>query len=157
MVFCRILNVRPVLFISSKMSTCVQSGHRALNFETAFSTKRAATHTDFMRYSTLVIRISKMICIVQNDVNKCAIKLNAFFESDIQQNTLTSSFSHLCRKANIFVSFLVDVALGLLLISWLYRENRISKLANTLVPVADVSIYSLTCCIMLFLTSSFQM
>ncbi|KAA0705801.1 Phosphatidylinositol N-acetylglucosaminyltransferase subunit Q [Triplophysa tibetana] len=85
----RILNVRPVLFISSKLSTCVQSGHRALNFETAFSTKRAATHTDFM------------------------------------------------RKANIFVSFLVDIALGLLLISWLYRENRISKLANTLVPVAD--------------------
>lgn len=41
------------------------------------------------------------------------------------------------RKANIFVSFFVDVALGLLLISWLYRENRISRLANTLVPVAD--------------------
>uniref|UniRef100_A0A672RY58 Phosphatidylinositol glycan anchor biosynthesis class Q n=1 Tax=Sinocyclocheilus grahami TaxID=75366 RepID=A0A672RY58_SINGR len=53
------------------------------------------------------------------------------------------SYSHtllfliLCRKANIFVSFLVDIALGLLLISWLYRENRISKLADTLVPVAD--------------------
>lgn len=52
---------------------------------------------------------------------------------------LTSFFSLLCRKANIFVSFLVDIALGLLLVSWLYRENRISKLANTLVPVADVS------------------
>lgn len=48
-------------------------------------------------------------------------------------------FSLLCRKANIFVSFLVDIALGLLLVSWLYRENRISKLADTLVPVADVS------------------
>ncbi|KAF7698471.1 hypothetical protein HF521_004981 [Silurus meridionalis] len=41
------------------------------------------------------------------------------------------------RKANIFVSFFVDTALGLLLISWLYRENRISYLANTLVPAAD--------------------
>ncbi|KAL2100611.1 hypothetical protein ACEWY4_002372 [Coilia grayii] len=41
------------------------------------------------------------------------------------------------RKANIFVSVLVDMALGLLLISWLYRENRIGTLANTLVPVAD--------------------
>ncbi|XP_063077530.1 phosphatidylinositol N-acetylglucosaminyltransferase subunit Q [Engraulis encrasicolus] len=41
------------------------------------------------------------------------------------------------RKANILVSFLVDMALGLLLVSWLYRENRIGTLANTLVPVAD--------------------
>lgn len=38
----------------------------------------------------------------------------------------------------MFVSFFVDIALGLLLISWLYRENRISQLANTLVPAADV-------------------
>lgn len=45
----------------------------------------------------------------------------------------------LCRKANMFVSFFVDIALGLLLISWLYRENHISQLANTLVPAADVS------------------
>ncbi|CAK6982679.1 phosphatidylinositol N-acetylglucosaminyltransferase subunit Q isoform X1 [Scomber scombrus] len=41
------------------------------------------------------------------------------------------------RKANILVSFLVDVALGMLLIWWLYRENHISMLANTLVPAAD--------------------
>ncbi|KAL4659041.1 phosphatidylinositol N-acetylglucosaminyltransferase subunit Q isoform X2 [Arapaima gigas] len=47
---------------------------------------------------------------------------------------------HFMRKANIFVSFLVDIALGLLLISWLYRENRVGRLANTLVPVADVSV-----------------
>ncbi|XP_055050164.1 phosphatidylinositol N-acetylglucosaminyltransferase subunit Q [Misgurnus anguillicaudatus] len=85
----RIFNISPVLFISSKLSTCVQSGYRTVHFATVFSTKQAATHKDFM------------------------------------------------RKANILVSFLVDIALGLLLISWLYRENRISKLANTLVPVAD--------------------
>ncbi|KAI3360062.1 hypothetical protein L3Q82_013856, partial [Scortum barcoo] len=41
------------------------------------------------------------------------------------------------RKANILVSFLVDVALGMLLISWLYRDNHITMLANTLVPAAD--------------------
>lgn len=89
--FCsfRILNIPPVKFITSKLSTCVQSGYRAVHFKTVFSPKKADTHMDFM------------------------------------------------RKANIFVSFLVDIALGLLLISWLYRENRISKLANTLVPVAD--------------------
>uniref|UniRef100_A0A673KCK0 Phosphatidylinositol N-acetylglucosaminyltransferase subunit Q-like n=1 Tax=Sinocyclocheilus rhinocerous TaxID=307959 RepID=A0A673KCK0_9TELE len=89
--FCsfRILHLHPVLFISSKLSTCVQSGYRTVHFKTVFSPKKAATHMEFM------------------------------------------------RKANIFVSFLLDIALGLLLISWLYRENRISKLADTLVPVAD--------------------
>ncbi|XP_069021504.1 phosphatidylinositol N-acetylglucosaminyltransferase subunit Q [Embiotoca jacksoni] len=41
------------------------------------------------------------------------------------------------RKANIVVSFLVDVVLGLLLMSWLYRDDHIAMLANTLVPAAD--------------------
>ncbi|XP_041853139.1 phosphatidylinositol N-acetylglucosaminyltransferase subunit Q [Melanotaenia boesemani] len=41
------------------------------------------------------------------------------------------------RKANILVSFLVDVALGVLLMSWLYRDDHIAMLANTLVPAAD--------------------
>ncbi|XP_034046512.1 phosphatidylinositol N-acetylglucosaminyltransferase subunit Q isoform X1 [Thalassophryne amazonica] len=45
--------------------------------------------------------------------------------------------THFMRQENIFVSFLVDVALGVLLMSWLYRENHISMLANTLVPAAD--------------------
>uniref|UniRef100_A0A7N6B9Q4 Phosphatidylinositol glycan anchor biosynthesis, class Q n=1 Tax=Anabas testudineus TaxID=64144 RepID=A0A7N6B9Q4_ANATE len=44
---------------------------------------------------------------------------------------------HFMRKASIFVSFLVDVALGMLLMSWLYRDNHITMLANTLVPAAD--------------------
>ncbi|PKU29028.1 phosphatidylinositol n-acetylglucosaminyltransferase subunit q [Limosa lapponica baueri] len=42
------------------------------------------------------------------------------------------------RKANIFVSLLIDVALGMLLMSWLYRKNRIGHLADTLIPVADL-------------------
>ncbi|KAM4697627.1 phosphatidylinositol N-acetylglucosaminyltransferase subunit Q [Rhinophrynus dorsalis] len=41
------------------------------------------------------------------------------------------------RKANIVVSLLLDVTLGILLMSWLYRENRIGQLADTLMPVAD--------------------
>lgn len=41
------------------------------------------------------------------------------------------------RKGNILVSVLVDVALGILLMSWLYRDDHISTLANTLVPAAD--------------------
>ncbi|POI30410.1 hypothetical protein CIB84_005840 [Bambusicola thoracicus] len=46
--------------------------------------------------------------------------------------------TQLMRKANIFVSLLIDVALGILLMSWLYRKNQIGRLADTLIPVADV-------------------
>ncbi|KAM6914426.1 phosphatidylinositol N-acetylglucosaminyltransferase subunit Q [Lycodopsis pacificus] len=45
--------------------------------------------------------------------------------------------THFIRKANMVVSFLVDVSLGMLLIWWLYRDDHISMLANTLVPAAD--------------------
>uniref|UniRef100_A0A3B4ZLD3 Phosphatidylinositol glycan anchor biosynthesis class Q n=1 Tax=Stegastes partitus TaxID=144197 RepID=A0A3B4ZLD3_9TELE len=41
------------------------------------------------------------------------------------------------RKANMLVSVLVDVALGVLLMWWLYRDEHIAMLANTLVPAAD--------------------
>ncbi|XP_061702042.1 phosphatidylinositol N-acetylglucosaminyltransferase subunit Q isoform X3 [Syngnathoides biaculeatus] len=41
------------------------------------------------------------------------------------------------RKANVFVSFLVDIGLGLFLASWLYKDNNISMIANMLVPAAD--------------------
>uniref|UniRef100_A0A3B3ZUG7 Uncharacterized protein n=1 Tax=Periophthalmus magnuspinnatus TaxID=409849 RepID=A0A3B3ZUG7_9GOBI len=41
------------------------------------------------------------------------------------------------RKSNTFVSVLLDVALGLLLMSWLYRDDHISSIANALVPAAD--------------------
>ncbi|XP_064814357.1 phosphatidylinositol N-acetylglucosaminyltransferase subunit Q [Oncorhynchus masou masou] len=85
----RILNVRPMRLISSKLSTCVQLSYRAEHLQTVCSPTRATAHNHFM------------------------------------------------RKANIFVSFFVDVSLGLLLVSWMYRENRIGKLANTLVPAAD--------------------
>lgn len=37
------------------------------------------------------------------------------------------------------VSFLLDVALGVLLMWWLYRDDHIAMLANMLVPAADVS------------------
>ncbi|KAM4631778.1 phosphatidylinositol N-acetylglucosaminyltransferase subunit Q isoform 1-T6 [Discoglossus pictus] len=41
------------------------------------------------------------------------------------------------RKANTLVSLLLDMALGILLMSWLYKGNRIGQLADALIPVAD--------------------
>lgn len=52
-------------------------------------------------------------------------------------NTRAQGHIEFMRKANILVSLLLDVALGLLLMSWLYQKNRIGQLADTLIPVAD--------------------
>ncbi|XP_060116814.1 phosphatidylinositol N-acetylglucosaminyltransferase subunit Q [Heteronotia binoei] len=46
--------------------------------------------------------------------------------------------AQLMRKANIFVSLLLDMTLGILLMSWLYQKNRIGHLANALIPMADL-------------------
>lgn len=40
----------------------------------------------------------------------------------------------------MLVSMLLDVALGLTLLSWLHSNNRIGQLADALIPMADVSI-----------------
>lgn len=45
--------------------------------------------------------------------------------------------AQLMRKANVLVSVLLDVALGLALLSWLHGKDRIGQLAEALVPVAD--------------------
>uniref|UniRef100_A0A4W3IU33 Phosphatidylinositol glycan anchor biosynthesis, class Q n=1 Tax=Callorhinchus milii TaxID=7868 RepID=A0A4W3IU33_CALMI len=84
-----LLNVWPLRFLWSKLSTCVQVAHRLEHLQMITSTTKAQTHSEFM------------------------------------------------RKANLFVSFLIDVALGILLISWLYQKNRIGQLAGALVPFAD--------------------
>uniref|UniRef100_A0A2K5PXU7 Phosphatidylinositol glycan anchor biosynthesis class Q n=1 Tax=Cebus imitator TaxID=2715852 RepID=A0A2K5PXU7_CEBIM len=47
--------------------------------------------------------------------------------------------AQLMRKANTVASVLLDMALGLLLLSWLHGRSRIGHLADTLIPVADVS------------------
>ncbi|XP_060696892.1 phosphatidylinositol N-acetylglucosaminyltransferase subunit Q [Hemiscyllium ocellatum] len=85
----RVLNMWPLCFLWSKLSTCVQLAHRLDHVQTITTTTKAQNHMEFM------------------------------------------------RKANLFVSFLIDVGLGLLLISWLYQKNRIGQLADALVPVAD--------------------
>ncbi|XP_027897770.1 phosphatidylinositol N-acetylglucosaminyltransferase subunit Q [Xiphophorus couchianus] len=41
------------------------------------------------------------------------------------------------RKANVLVSVLLDVSLGVLLMSWLYRDQNIAMLASNMVPAAD--------------------
>nr|XP_036861728.1 phosphatidylinositol N-acetylglucosaminyltransferase subunit Q isoform X8 [Manis javanica] len=43
----------------------------------------------------------------------------------------------LMRKANVLASLLLDMALGLALLSWLHGTDRIGQLADALVPVAD--------------------
>ncbi|EHH60018.1 hypothetical protein EGM_11281 [Macaca fascicularis] len=45
--------------------------------------------------------------------------------------------AQLMRKANTVASVLLDVALGLTLLSWLHGRSRIGHLADALVPVAD--------------------
>ncbi|XP_028905205.1 phosphatidylinositol N-acetylglucosaminyltransferase subunit Q [Ornithorhynchus anatinus] len=52
-------------------------------------------------------------------------------------NQKAENQTQLMRKANILVSLLVDVTLGVLLVSWLYKKNRIGQLANALTPAAD--------------------
>uniref|UniRef100_A0A8C5KSZ1 Phosphatidylinositol glycan anchor biosynthesis class Q n=1 Tax=Jaculus jaculus TaxID=51337 RepID=A0A8C5KSZ1_JACJA len=59
--------------------------------------------------------------------------------------------TQLMRKANMLVSVLVDVALGLLLLSWLYSNDRIGQLANALIPGADLFIGTLLFTILIFL------
>ncbi|XP_068102828.1 phosphatidylinositol N-acetylglucosaminyltransferase subunit Q [Hyperolius riggenbachi] len=41
------------------------------------------------------------------------------------------------RKANTVMSLLIDMALGIALMYWLYQGNRIGQLADALIPVAD--------------------
>ncbi|XP_006146417.1 phosphatidylinositol N-acetylglucosaminyltransferase subunit Q isoform X2 [Tupaia chinensis] len=45
--------------------------------------------------------------------------------------------AQLMRKANVLVSVLLDVALGLALLCWLHGKNRLGQLADALVPAAD--------------------
>ncbi|XP_024128311.1 phosphatidylinositol N-acetylglucosaminyltransferase subunit Q [Oryzias melastigma] len=55
----------------------------------------------------------------------------------ISSPTAAGGHSEFMRKANVVVSLLVDVALGVLLMSWLYRDGHVAALANALVPAAD--------------------
>ncbi|NP_001400208.1 phosphatidylinositol N-acetylglucosaminyltransferase subunit Q isoform 6 [Mus musculus] len=65
--------------------------------------------------------------------------LSFIFSTEKAQNPM-----QLMRKANMLVSVLLDVALGLLLLSWLHSNNRIGQLANALVPVADLRLLVIT-------------
>ncbi|XP_069761829.1 phosphatidylinositol N-acetylglucosaminyltransferase subunit Q [Narcine bancroftii] len=55
----------------------------------------------------------------------------------IASTTKAQNHTEFMRKANLFVSFLIDVGLGMLLILWLYQKNRIGQLADALIPAAD--------------------
>ncbi|KAJ0058441.1 hypothetical protein NL108_014628, partial [Boleophthalmus pectinirostris] len=73
---------------------------------------------------------SKLSTCVQ--LNYRAQRMKTLFST-----TMAPDHRTFMRKANIFVSLLLDVALGLLLMSWLYRDDHISSIANALVPAAD--------------------
>ncbi|XP_030068169.1 phosphatidylinositol N-acetylglucosaminyltransferase subunit Q [Microcaecilia unicolor] len=85
----RVLQMWPLSFLWSKLSTCEQLGHRLHQLRLLCSSKKAQDQIQFT------------------------------------------------RKANILVSFLLDIVLGVLLLSWLYSKNRIGQLADTLIPMAD--------------------
>ncbi|XP_039205873.1 phosphatidylinositol N-acetylglucosaminyltransferase subunit Q isoform X2 [Crotalus tigris] len=55
----------------------------------------------------------------------------------ISSERAASDQAQVMRKANIFISLLIDVALGVLLMSWLYQMNWIGYLASGLLPMAD--------------------
>ncbi|XP_040047105.2 phosphatidylinositol N-acetylglucosaminyltransferase subunit Q [Gasterosteus aculeatus] len=55
----------------------------------------------------------------------------------LSSRTPAAGHAHFMRKANMVVSFLVDVSLGMLLVWWLYRDEHISMLANALLPAAE--------------------
>ncbi|XP_015674683.1 phosphatidylinositol N-acetylglucosaminyltransferase subunit Q [Protobothrops mucrosquamatus] len=55
----------------------------------------------------------------------------------ISSEKAASDQAQVMRKANIFISLLIDVALGVLLMSWLYQMNWIGYLASGLLPMAD--------------------
>ncbi|KAM5228195.1 phosphatidylinositol N-acetylglucosaminyltransferase subunit Q isoform 5-T5 [Ctenodactylus gundi] len=59
-------------------------------------------------------------------------------------NQKAQSPAQLMRKANTLVSVLLDVALGVALLSWLHSSNRIGQLADALVPVADLRLLVVT-------------
>ncbi|XP_053327808.1 phosphatidylinositol N-acetylglucosaminyltransferase subunit Q [Spea bombifrons] len=85
----RVLQVKPLSYLWSKLSTCEQLGKRLDSLRLIGSTEAAKDHTLFM------------------------------------------------RKANTLVSLLLDVILGIVLMSWLYQGNHIGQLADKLLPVAD--------------------
>ncbi|KAM6407934.1 LOW QUALITY PROTEIN: phosphatidylinositol N-acetylglucosaminyltransferase subunit Q [Rhynochetos jubatus] len=113
----RALKFWPLSFLWSKLSTCEQLGHRLQHLQVISSTKKAQNQTQLMSGTPVKVQ-SWLHCLFSN-LSWCPW--------DIKDAV----------KANIFVSLLIDVALGILLMSWLYRKNRIGHLADTLIPVAD--------------------
>ncbi|KAM8845610.1 phosphatidylinositol N-acetylglucosaminyltransferase subunit Q isoform 1-T3 [Spinachia spinachia] len=55
----------------------------------------------------------------------------------LSSKTPAAGHAQFMRKANMVVSFLVDMSLGMSLVWWLYRDEHISMLANALLPAAE--------------------
>ncbi|KAM6350640.1 LOW QUALITY PROTEIN: phosphatidylinositol N-acetylglucosaminyltransferase subunit Q [Alca torda] len=110
----QVLTFGPLSFLWTKL-TCEQLGHRLQQLQVTSSNKKAQNQTHLMRSSSTAVKVKRP--------PHCVL---SWCPRDIKDST----------KANIFVSLLIDVALGMLLMSWLYEKN-IGHLADTLIPVAD--------------------
>lgn len=113
---------------------CGQLGHRLEQLALVFSTQKAESPAQLMRCS---------ICLLLSrpgaSPNFLAPRLPTRIPSGQAPLTTHSHRPLPSRKANVLVSVLLDVALGLALLSWLHGKDRIGQLAEALVPVADVS------------------
>ncbi|CAL8301520.1 unnamed protein product [Merluccius merluccius] len=88
------------------------------------------TNTWLLKLSPVRLVSSKLSSCVQLGYRAAHLKT----VSSIQTATSHTEFM---RKANILMSVLLDVCLGLLFMFWLYREDRLAWLAQSLLPAAD--------------------
>lgn len=142
LLLCRVFKLWPLSFIWSKLSTCEQLKHRLEQLKLIFSPQKAENPSQLMRYkvcpgSPLQQPDAPQIQPLPHPISAP----NLYVLTLSGQATLTthSRWNPPFRKANILVSVLLDVALGLMLLSWLHGKDRIGQLADALVPVADVS------------------
>lgn len=135
----RVFKLWPLSFIWSKLSTCEQLRYRLEQLMFIFSTQKAEDPSQLMRCgacpgSSLQRRRPSPLLTSFSAPNPYALTL-----SDWAALTPHSHWNPPSRKANMLASVLLDVALGLTMLSWLHGKDRIEQLADALVPVADVS------------------
>lgn len=117
---------------------CEQLRHRLEQLTLVFSTQKAENPTQLMRCRARlgVLHSSRSHAPPPHFFAPSPPTLTPSGQAPL---TTHSHWPPPFRKANVLVSVLLDVALGLALLSWLHGKDRIGQLAEALVPVADVS------------------
>lgn len=134
----RVFKLWPLSFIWSKLSTCEQLRHRLEQLTLIFSTRKAKNPAQLMRCGSC----PGLLHSGQTRHGPSpfpTVGLPKLTLSGHATLTTRSCWTPPSRKANMLVSVLLDVALGLTLLSWLHRKDLIGQLADALIPVADVS------------------